>query len=135
MISEKAELETLVSFDFNEFKFRFGKSHVAGGHRIGRPSSKAPAHGAARSAAPGRFAVSLPCGDAHGSSLDWRKTAVKALASPSPSSSCSHHLAQCEVVRIRLFPVNGLSADACAESVSRVAAQGAGLRSARGAHF
>lgn len=66
MISEKAELETLVSFDFNEFKFRFGKSHVAGGHRIGWPSSKAPAHGAARSAAPGRFAVSLPRGDAHG---------------------------------------------------------------------
>lgn len=36
---------------------------------------------------------------------------------------------------IRLFAVNGLSADACAEPVSRVAAQGAGLRSAGGAHF
>lgn len=56
MTSEKAELETLVSFDFNEFKLRLGKLHVFGGYCIGRHSLKASAHDTACSAALGRFA-------------------------------------------------------------------------------
>lgn len=44
MAREKVELDTLVSFDFKEFKVRFGKTHVAGGYRIGRQSLEASAH-------------------------------------------------------------------------------------------
>lgn len=34
----------------------------------------------------------LPCEAVHNSSLGWRKTPLKGLVSPSPSSSFRHHL-------------------------------------------